>query len=395
MRTMRGVANGVRLYARILVDAKSPGEIIWEMFGDRKGRQPLFSRDLICDWQTLGSMQRTGRSTDEKTMAFLPFVPQFRLNGEAWNRRREVLRKAFEPQYVARVKGRYPSPSLGHGYVDLYERIFDACFEAGFRYIFGKEASETDRTELLPGLHDLNRYIKRQVLKINAAARRRLYDSILGMTGDNSCPEFIFAGHHDFYTLPAVDRASAVASDLLFSCCVQPADLVSHMLVLRSQFPSEFERSSLDHCIDEALRLFPLSDIYARVPHGGERAWIASLVQLNRNGWEDPDRFLPKRWEDRGHPPNMAWGVEARRCPGTEVARAITKGIFTAIVGCSNSQFTFASDFKHERTFPYGLPALVTEGGTHQPFRMRGRVGRSVMRWIIERKRMIEQREIW
>jgi hypothetical protein len=395
MRIVYGVANGLRLYSRILIEAKSPGEIIWEIFGDLKGRRPVFSRDLICDWQTLSSMPRTGRSTDEKTMAFEPFVPQFKLNGEEWNRRRAVLRRAFEPQFVARVLGPYPAPSLGEGLLDLYVRIFEACFEAGFKYIFGRAASETDRAKLLPGLHDLNCYVKRQVFSINPSVRRLLYDSILSLTSDPSSSGFIFAGREEFYALQEMDRASAIASDLLFSCCVQPADLVSHMLVLRSQFPREFDSSSLDHCMNEALRLFPLSDIYARVPHNGDRAWLASLVQLNSNGWAEPNRFFPQRWESASHPSNMAWGVEARRCPAADVGLAITKGVFSAIAGCTDIQLTFASDFKHERTFPYGLPTLVTHGGVPRSFQMPGKTRRLMMRWIIERKRMIEQGEIW
>jgi hypothetical protein len=395
MRIWRGVANGLRLYSRILVAAKSPGEIIWEMFGEIKGRQPLFGRDLICDWQTLGTVARTGRSTDETTMAFAPFVPQFRLNGDEWNRRRSVLRRAFEPQFVARVMGPYPPPFLGEGFVDLYEPIFEACFDAGFQYIFGRAANDADRAQLLPGLRDLNRYVKRQVFSIDKAVRQRLYDEILRLVAPDAAGGFIFAGQRDFYALPDSDRASAVASDLLFSCCVQPADLISHMLVLRSKFTQAFDESSLDHCVNEALRLFPLSDIYARLPYAGERAWISSLVQLNRNGWVDPTRFSPKRWESGNHPPNMAWGVEARHCPAAEVGIAITRGVFTAIVGCPRLGITFASDFKHERTFPYGLPAMVTRGGSPPPFFMPKRTWKLIMRWIIERKRMIEQGEIW
>jgi hypothetical protein len=87
--------------------------------------------------------------------------------------------------------------------------------------------------------------------------------------------------------------------------------------------------------------------------------------------------------------------VEARRCPGAEVGLTITKNIFSAIVGRPNLQIKFASDFKHERTFPYGLPALVGYGDSHPSFRMKGKAKKTIKRWLIERKRMIEQGEIW
>jgi len=393
--TIRGLFNGLWLYGHILLEAKSPGEIIWSLFGQTKGKLPIFGRDLVCDWQTMLSLTRTARSTDEKTTAFDPFVPQFKLNDDRWNARRRALRRAFDTSYTSRVVGGYDPIMLGTGLVDVYDPVFAACFEVGFNYVFGRPPDSQERNLILPGLVDLNRYIKRQVLHPDRTARETCHRAFAQLI-DSPPPGFIFAGCEDFYAMTEEDRVSAVGSDLIFSCSVQPADLVCHMLVLRFAHPADFERYSLEDCMNETLRLFPLSDIYARLPYRNDRGWVASLVQLNRNGWETPDEFRPARWREPGHPPNMAWGVEARKCPASDIGLSMAKGIFEAIVHFPGLSISFPANFKHERTFPFGLPANVNYGGTVQrPFGQRISIYRHFLRWIIERKRMIEQREIW
>ena len=393
--SLGGLRDGFRLYSRVAAEAKSPGEIIYDVFGQSKGKRRIFRRNLICDWETLQNLPRTGRSTDETTRAFAPFVPQFSLNGNVWNARRNVLKRAFGAQYVIRVKAIQPTIELRAGSIDLYEPIFEACFEIAFEYVFGRRATDAERAAMLSGMWDVNRYIKRQTFKIDMAARHRAFRASLELTA--ASPEgFIFGDSEEFYALTEVDRASIVASDLIFSSSVQPADLACHMLLVRASHPDMFDRFTLDECLNETLRLYPLSDIYARVPTADEPGWIASLVQLNRNGWSNPDRFDPGRWNRPGHPPNMSWGVEARRCPASEIGVSIAKTVFQAVVANPRTAITFAEDFRHERTFPYGIPALVTNPSDGQVrFKMPHKFTGIARRWVFERKRMLEQRELW
>lgn len=395
INTFKSIWNGSRLYSHIFIRAESPGEIIWDLFGERQGRIPIFGRDLICDWKTLQQMEHTGRSTDENTTALFPFLPQFRLNGEHWQRRRKMLSHAFESHYIERVRQPLLPIHLGQGYMDLYEHFFRICYQLGFKYIFGRDPKEKESIQILPGLIDLNRYIKRQVYYIDLPARKATYTSILQLIKREE-KGFIFTGIKEFADFPEIDQVSATASDLLFSSTVQPADLICHMLLLREANKEEFDRYSVDECLNETLRLFPLSDIYVRVPYQEKRGWIASLVQLNRNGWKEPNRFMPGRWLEKGHQPNMSWGVEARHCPASQVGIAMVKNVYQAVTQDSGFSITLATDFKHERTFPYGIPSFVSYGPAKvESFKIPKKRLRLFKRWIIERKRMLEQREIW
>ncbi|CAF4486854.1 unnamed protein product, partial [Rotaria magnacalcarata] len=77
---------------------------------------------------------------------------------------------------------------------------------------------------------------------------------------------------------------------------------------------------------------YPLTDLWTRQPYGKQRGWIASVVQLNRNGWTQPDEFISQRWDTNDHPPLMSWGFDIRRCPAQKLATGVSQLVFENIL---------------------------------------------------------------
>ncbi|CAF4072995.1 unnamed protein product, partial [Rotaria sp. Silwood1] len=245
------------------------------------------------------------------------------------------------------------------------------------------------------GLLDINKIIKRFTSIPDIQIRQKFYDRILLLIKEND-KDFIFHNFKDFYDMNEIHQVSSVAEDFLTTISVQCTDFICHMLLLYSQYPNDFH-DDLENSINETLRLYPLTDIWTRPSYGKQRGWIASLVQLNRNGWIQPDSFIPQRWNTKEHPPLMTWGFDIRRCPAQKMATNISKLIFETIIKTENFWIKPAKNFQHERTFPYGCQVWI--GYNEIPnevntWKFDGKFQMQCRRWLCEKLRMIDQNEL-
>lgn len=365
-------------YGGVLLLPYSPGTLAWKLFRNNKGKIPLLHRDLICDTQTLMSLPKTERSLDECTTAFSPFIPLLTLNDEAWKHRRkilaDILRKMKIPENLVW--------SLPIKKGDIYWDVYESLFRIGFEMIFGRAITASEHAAMYPGVRDINSQIKRQTGLADTKARWKLYHKVVELLKEEN-PLF----SDEFRQLSELDQVSIVVEDLLTSICIQCSDLLCHLILLLPLFTS-----NVDHCIDETLRLYPLTDIWTRK---GNPGWIASLVQLNRNGWENPDSFDPDRWETENHPPLISWGFDARGCPATKIGYNLTKTLIQKIISDENLWILPASNFTHERTFPLGCQVWVTRGEKPEPWTFPGKWTTLIKQWFNTRLRFLDQKELW
>ncbi len=288
------------------------------------------------------AMPKSESSLDEFTTAFSPFIPLLTLNGPPWKLRRKILSDGLRKIKIEQDFNINLPLKKG----DIYWDVFELLFRIGFELIFGRKATQSEFDEMYPGIADINRLIKRQTGFPQRDIRWKLYHQVVTLLSEEN-NKFIFSDCDEFKTLSEIDRVSIVVEDLLTSICIQCTDLICHLLLLYSSFPELF-KSNLDNCINETLRLHPLTDIWTRKPKEQERGWIASLIQLNRNGWNDPDSFNPERWNLNDHPQLISWGFDARSCPATKIGYHLSKHIFQKIFLNLNSQRFghYVSDFK-------------------------------------------------
>ena len=237
--------------------------------------------------------------------------------------------------------------------------------------------------------------IKRFTSKPDIRVRDRLYNRTLQLIEANE-EDFIFHNHQAFRRMTEIHQVSSVAEDFLITMSVQCTDLVCHMLLLYAEYPEEFEKN-IENSINETLRLYPLTDIWTREAYGEERGWIASVVQLNRNGWTQADTFLPQRWDTKQHPPLMSWGFDVRRCPAQKLATNLSKLVFQTIIHTDLFWIVPAANFYHERTFPYGVQVALGYGqktkNIHQ-WKFDHKLRMQFRRWLCEKLRMIDQNEL-
>ncbi len=379
--------NSCLFYGGVLLLPYSPGELAWKLFRNRRGRVSLFHRDLICDTETLMSLPKAERSLDECTTAFAPFIPLLTLNDEAWKERRKIMADGLRSMHIKPFNWTIPSKQG-----DVYWDIFEQFFLIGFQLIFGRHPKESEYAAMYPGIKDMNRIIKRQVAKNDMVLRWKLYNQVVLLIKEQN-DAFIFAGHEAFTTLRELDQVSLLVEDMLTSICIQCTDLVCHLLLLYIEHPDAF-KANLAHAIDETLRLYPLTDIWTRKGKGG---WIASLVQLNRSGWVEPDKFLPGRWESGAHhPPLISWGYDSRSCPATKIGYSLAKGLFEHIISEDGLWMIPAANFSHERTFIHGCQLWVGRGAKPETsWRFSGKYRTSLKAWIYSRLRIIDQCELW
>lgn len=391
LATIQKIYNSCLFYGGVLLLPYSPGILAWKLFKNKKGKVPLLHRDLICDTETLMSLPKSETSLDECTTAFTPFIPLLTLNDTPWKTRRKILadglRKIKLPDSI--------SWTLASKQGDVYWDIFEQLFLIGFRFIFGRPPTEQEFSDTYPGIHDINSLIKRHTGLPNMAARWKLYNCIKALIGEKN-EKFLFYDSEEFAKLEEVDQVSIVVEDILTSTCIQCTDLICHLLLLYSEHESAF-KTHLPECIDETLRLYPLTDIWTRKPENGNRAWIASLVQLNRSGWEKPNSFLPERWNKNGHPPLISWGFDARSCPATKVAYNLSKSIFEHIISEKNLWIIPAANFTHERTFMHGCQLWVSREAkpVDTTWKFPGKFNSSLKQWFNTRLRVLDQFELW
>lgn len=369
----------------------SPGTLAWKLFKSKKGKIKLFRRDLICDSQTLLALPKCDHSLDEFTTAFSPFIPLLILNGRSWKERRKVLvdgltRIKVEKNLIFNLPFK-----KGDVYWDFYE-IF---FRKGFELIFGRNISVSEFEEMYPGIEDINKLIKRQRGFPDIKARWRLYHCVVTLMTENN-KNFIFSNHHDFENMKEIDRVSMIVEDILASICIQCTDLLCHMLVLYPSY-SDLFKNNLDNCINETLRLFPLTDIWTRKGKDGERGWIASLIQLNRSGWNDPDAFKPERWDDQDHPPLISWGFDKRGCPGSKIGYHLTSNVFKKIISTEDLWIQPASNYNHDRTFLMGCQLWIekVQPLSSPQWKFKGKTKKQFQQWFYTRLRILDQKELW
>lgn len=258
--------------------------------------------------------------------------------------------------------------------------------------VFGREVTPSEFEDMYPGIRDINRLIKRQVAFPNLKVRWKLYHRTEALLSDGN-DKFIFSDSEEFKALSEIDGVSLIVEDLLTSICIQCTDLICHMLLLYSTSQEAF-KMNVDHCINETLRLYPLTDIWTRKPTNQERGWIASLMQLNRNGWSDPNSFKPERWKESDHPPLISWGFDARSCPATKIGYNLSKTFFQKIT--ANRWVVPASNFQHSRTFPSGCQVWIGEGAKPEYlWKFKGKWKNQLQQWFYSRLRILDQNELW
>jgi hypothetical protein len=353
------------------------------------------SRDLICDSQTLINLPKCGKPLDKYTNALCPFIPTFLLdNDQIWKQRRDVFSYGNQ-----RINQRIFQISLN---IQLKTKqgnilwdIFEIISKYSFQLVFNRLPTDEEFNEIYPALIDINKIIKRFTSTPDLKIRQQFYDRILKLIQENE-KDFIFYNHQQFSQMDQIHRVSSVAEDFLTTISVQCTDLVCHMLILYSQYPQDF-KTDLENSLNETLRLFPLTDLWVREPYGNQRGWIASLVQLNRNGWSQPDTFNPQRWNLRDHPPLMSWGFDTRRCPAQKLATNISTLLFENIIQKDSFWIQPAANFIHERTFPYGCQVSIGYGtipNEAKSWKFNNKFRMQLRRWLCEKLRMIDQNEL-
>lgn len=378
-------------YGAVWLLPSSPGVLAWKLFKNRKGKIRFVHRDLICDTKTLLALPKSQGSLDEFTTAFSPFIPLLTLNGLPWERRRKIFSHGLRKMNYEKNSS-FTLP-LKKG--DIYWDVFEHLFKTGFKLIFGRLPTPAEFDAMYPGIVDINKLIKRQVAFPDKKSRWELYRFVVKLLAEEN-PQFIYAENHEFKELPEIDQVSLIVEDLLTSLCIQCSDLVCHLLLLYTSYKELFEEN-LENCINETLRLFPLTDLWTRKKQGEERAWIASLVQLNRSEWKDPDRFQPSRWNDTEHPPLISWGFDDRSCPASKVGYHLSKHIFLDCISDAKKAFYPASNYRHDRTFSEGCQLWVREKNPSESinWKFKGKWTAKLKQWIFSRLRILDQGELW
>lgn len=385
------IYNTCLFYGCVLVLPYSPGTLAWRLFRNKKGKIPFVKRDLICDLDTLNSLPKNENSLDEFTTAFSPFIPLLTLNGAHWKARRKILADGLRRMDVDKdFKFKLP---FKQG--DIYWDFFEILFRIGFEITFGRPPSQSEFEEMYPGIADINRLIKRHSGFPDMGLRWKLYHKVLGLLSEHN-PHFLFSNSNEFNALTEIDKISIIVEDILTSICIQCTDLLCHLILLYAGYQAQFKRN-LENCINETLRLYPLTDIWTRKQNGSERGWIASLMQLNRNGWKDPDSFIPDRWNTNAHPPLVSWGFDSRSCPATRIGYNLAKKAFEKILNNDNIWVQPASNFTHERTFSSGCQVWLGEGPkpTSLEWNYKGKWQKGFKQWLASRERVLDQHELW
>ncbi len=391
LKPIQKVYNTVLFYGTIFLFPISPGTLAWKLFRNKKGKVPFINRDLICDVQTLNALPKNDNSLDEFTTAFSPFIPLLTLNGIPWKVRRDVLMHGLRNMNIDKAL-QFKVP-IKQG--DIYWDVFENFFHIGFQLIFGRKDTKQDFDEMYPGVFDINRIIKRQEGFPNKKARWKLYHHVLKLLSENN-NSFIFVHSKEFQDLSEIDKISLVVEDILTSICIQCTDLVCHLILLSSTHREMFE-SKLDHCINETLRLYPLTDIWARKSYNGERGWIASLIQLNRSGWDDPDTFKPERWDNEDHPQLISWGFDSRSCPASKIGYTLAKRVFQEFFLKENIYIKPASNYVHDRTFASGCQVWIAKDLKSAPmdWKYKGKWKFLGQQWLFNKFRVFNQKELW
>lgn len=388
LNSLQKIWNTALFYGTLFAFPISPGNLAWKLFRNRKGKVPFVSRDLICDLKTLNSLPKRDNSLDEFTTAFSPFIPMLTLNAMPWKQRRGIFMQGLRKMNIEDLQFNVPEKK-GDIYWDIYENFF----HIGFKIIFGRQDTKEDFDAMYPGVYDINRIIKRQEGFQNKKARWRLYHHTLKLISvDNK--NFIFSDSKEFQAASELEKVSIVVEDMLTSICIQCTDLVCHLILLSSKNREPF-KNKLDNCINEALRLYPLTDIWTRKAYDGQRPWIASLVQLNRSGWEEPDHFKPDRWDTEGHPQLISLGFDSRSCPASKIGYNLSKKVFVDYFLKDDVQIRPASNYVHDRTFASGCQVWVTKNEKPTDWNYKGKWKSLSQQWLYTKLRVFDQKELW
>lgn len=389
-KSIKKIYHTVLFYGCVFLLPFSPGTLAWKLFRNKKGKISFISRDLICDTETLFALPKNENSLDEFTTAFSPFIPLLTLNGMNWKRRRQILHEGLRLINIDQNFTYNPPQKKG----DVYWDFFKIFFQIGFQLIFARPINQSEFDDMYGGVVDINCLIKRHTGSPDMSSRWKLYKRVALLISEES-KKFIFSGSNEFKSLKEIDQVSIIVEDLLTSICIQCTDLVCHLLLLYSTFKESF-KNNLDNCINETLRLYPLTDIWTRKSTENERAWIASLVQLNRTGWNDPDSFKPERWDFDDHPPLISWGFDTRSCPASRIGYNLSKKVFQEVILKEDVWIQPASNFIHDRTFPAGCQVWMGTGEKPNiKWNFKGKYRNYLKQWLFSRLRVIDQGELW
>ena len=392
---LKSIYDTTLLYLFAFFSLMSPGTIIWKLFSTRQGKTRLANRDLICDHHTLMNLEKSSKPLDQFTNALSPFVPLFLIeNDQDWKHRREVF--IYGNNLInKRLSHISFDMQLPEGKGNILWDLFQSVFRYSFELSFNRKIHDDEFKAIYPGLVDINKIIKRFSSSPNMKEREIFYQQTLNLIKEND-QDFLFHHCESFFLLDELNQVSSVAEDFLTTISVQCTDLICHLLILYSSYPEEFH-TNFDYCFNETLRLYPLTDLWVRQGSENERGWIASLVQLNRNGWTKCGEFLPQRWSEKDHPPLLSWGFDSRRCPAQKFATDICKRVFQTIIHTEGFWVEPAKNFDHERTFPYGCQLWIGYGpkpdqAKHWTFPNKLRM--QWRRWTCEKLRMFDQKEL-
>jgi hypothetical protein len=395
LSTIKSIYYTILLYFNALSSLMTPGAVIWKLFKNRKGKVSLMGRDLICDSETLVNLPKCGKPLDGYTNALCPFLPTFLLdNDQYWKQRRDVFSHA-NAIINRRILEKPIEIKLESKQGNILWDIFEIISRYSFELVFNRNPTDDEFNDIYPGLLDINKIIKRFTSTPDLKIRHTFYDRILKLIQINE-NDFVFSNCKEFHQMNEIHKVSSVAEDFLTTIAVQCTDLVCHMLLLYSHHPDEFHHD-IENSINETLRLYPLTDLWTRQSYGNQRGWIASLVQLNRNGWIQPDTFIPERWNSKEHPPLMSWGFDTRRCPAQKMATNISKIVFENIIKTDDFWIELAANFQHERTFPYGCQVSIGYGqkpNNVKQWKFNHKLRMQIRRWLCEKLRMINQNEL-
>jgi len=391
------ILNTIFLYLAIWLIPLTPGTVIWKLYKTKKGIVKLINRDLICDSQTLMNLAKSTKPLDQFTNSFSPFVPLFILEyNKQCRQRRDVFSYAYNQILTNLEQLHTIDMKLESMQGDILWKIYEIMFRTGFELIFHRTPTNDEFNDMFPGVVDINKIIKRYTSFPDMPVRQKLYNRLLKLINENN-PNFILHNHQGFQELDELSQVSLIGEDLLITICIQCTDLLCHMLVLYSEHSHEFQ-VNLDNCINETLRLYPLTDLWVRqASNKKQRGWIASLVQLNRNGWTNPDVFFADRWNSDEHPPLLSWGFDMRRCPAKKFGTDIVKLVFETITKRDGFWIEPASNFDHERTFPFGCQVWIGYGQRSNDtltWQFNNKLQMQIRRWIFEKIRIIDQFEL-
>jgi len=403
------------IYISILLIPATPSAIMYRLLdGTNQNRISLLDRDIITSPHELNYLlnDRCPLSTDPHALIsgpsinFLFFID----DTEVWAKRRAIIVKVT-PVMKARVEEfcKINAYTPTTGVRDVYDDIFNYTTDVAFNMLFGRSMTDLEKKNILPGIYNINDYVKRKTINVDIKARQNMTNTFEQLiNSEKTDDKFLMNGILDFWKLPIGAQVDICGGDLFHSTAIQTCDLMIHMLLMWKENGKDF-LENLTWSIKETLRLYPLSDCFYRYKsqHQNEIPWIAPLILVHRNStfWERGDLFMPKRWENKKlNTIMLSYSGGQRRCPSANISESIVTAIMESLCG-QHMWLQIADGFDHERMLAFGLPAKVgiTSTSNHLEPPMEEKIKSLywpkkrlwIQRYWNRTIRMIRKRDVW